>query len=39
MELMASRVPRPMPPTEHGYKYRAVYAVNGVRMVGFDNER
>ena len=28
-----------MPPTEHGYKYRAVYVVDGVRIVGFDNER
>ncbi len=23
----------------HGYKYSAVYVVNGVRVVGFDNER
>lgn len=28
-----------MPPTTHGYKYRLVYAVNGERVVGFDNER
>ena len=33
------RVPQPVPPTSHGYKYRAVYSVNGVRVVGFDNER
>ena len=33
------KVPKPMPPTEHGYKYRAVYVVDGVRIVGFDNER
>ena len=39
MELMVWRVPRPVPPTEHGYKYRAVYALDGVRRVGFDNER
>lgn len=39
MELVVWRVPRPVPPTEHGYKYRAVYAVEGVRVVGFDNER
>lgn len=26
-------------PTEHGFKYRAVYALNGERIVGFDNER
>jgi len=39
MELVVWRVPQPVPPTEHGYKYRAVYAVDGVRVVGFDNER
>ena len=27
------------PPATHGYKYRAAYAVKGVRVVGFDNER
>ena len=32
-------MPKPVPPSEHGYKYRAVYVVNGVRIVGFDNER
>ncbi len=30
MDLVVWRVPRPVPPTEHGYKYRAVYAVKGV---------
>jgi hypothetical protein len=25
--------------SRHGFKYRAVYAVEGVRIVGFDNER
>lgn len=39
LELVIWKVPRPVPPTEHGYKYRAVYVVNGVRVVGFDNER
>lgn len=39
MELVVWRVPRPVPPTHHGYRYRAVYAVDGVRVVGFDNER
>jgi hypothetical protein len=39
MELVVWRVPRPVPPKEHGYKYRAVYALDGVRRVGFDNER
>lgn len=39
IELVVWRVPRPVAPTTHGYKYRAVYAVGGVRVVGFDNER
>ncbi len=39
MELVVWRLPQPIPPTELGYKYRAVYAVDGVRVVGFDNER
>ena len=39
MELVVWRVPRPVPPRDHGYKYRAVYAVDGVRVVGFDDER
>ena len=39
LELVVWKVPAPVPPTEHGYKYSAVYVVNGVRVVGFDNER
>jgi hypothetical protein len=39
IELVVWRVPTPVPPTEHGFKYRAVYAKDGVRIVGFDNER
>lgn len=39
IELVVWRVPQPLPPTTHGYKYRAVYVVAGVRVVGFDNER
>lgn len=39
IELVVWRAPRPVPPTTHGYKYRAVYVVNGQRLVGFDNER
>jgi len=39
MELVVWRVPQPVPPTTHGFKYRAVYAVAGRRVVGFDNER
>jgi hypothetical protein len=39
LELVVWRVPKPVPPSTHVYKYRAVYIVNGERMVGFDNER
>lgn len=39
IELVVWRVPRPVPPTSHGSKYRAVYSVNVVRVVGVDNER
>ena len=39
IELVVWKVPAPIVPTEHGYKYRAVYVRNGVRLVGFDNER
>jgi len=28
IELVVWKVPAPVPPTEHGYKYRAVYALN-----------
>ena len=39
LEVVIWKVPKPVPPTEHGYKYRAVYVVDGVHIVGFDNER
>ena len=39
LELVVWRVPKPVPPSVHFYKYRAVYVVNGERIVGFDNER
>jgi len=39
IEVVVWKVPEPVPPTEHGFKYSAVYVVDGVRVVGFDNER
>jgi hypothetical protein len=39
IELVVWRLPKPVPPSTHDYKYRAVYVVNGERVVGFDNER
>ncbi len=39
IELVVWRVPEPVSPSEHTFKYRAAYAIDGVRVVGFDNER
>jgi hypothetical protein len=37
--LVVWRVPEPVASSIHPFKCRAVYAVGGVRLVGFDNER
>lgn len=39
LELVVWKVPKAVPPSNHRFKYRAVYIANGVRVVGFDNER
>lgn len=39
IELVVWHVPEPVLPSGHSFKYRAAYAINGVRVVGFDNER
>lgn len=39
IEMVVWRVPSPVAPARHAYKYRLVYVVNGRRVVGFDNER
>jgi hypothetical protein len=39
VEMVVWRVPHPVPPAEHGFKYRLAYLVGGVRVVGYDNER
>ena len=39
LEVVVWKVPDAVPPTGHGYKYRTVYVVDGIRVVGFDNER
>lgn len=36
---MIWRVRRPVSPSEHPYKYRLAYVVDGDRVVGYDNER
>ena len=39
IEFVVRRVPEPVSPSEHRFKCRAAYAIDGVRLVGFDNER
>lgn len=39
VEIVIWRVPKPVPPSEHSYKYRLVYIIDGKRVVGYDNER
>jgi hypothetical protein len=38
-EMVVWKVPEPVPPATHGFKYRLAYIVDGRRVVGFDNER
>ena len=37
IEAVSWKIPDQVKPSEHQYKYRMVYVVNGERMVGFDN--
>lgn len=39
IQMVIWRVPEPVPPSAHAFKYRLVYVLNGKRIVGFDNER
>lgn len=39
IELEVWRVPAPVPPSTHRFKYSAVFVVDGERVIGFDNER
>lgn len=39
IEMVVWRGHEPVPPSEHPFKYRLVYVINGERVVGFDNER
>jgi hypothetical protein len=39
VELVIWQVPEPIPGSGHLYKYRLFYGRDGVRLVGFDNER
>ena len=39
VEMVVWRVPEPVSPSEHPYKYRLVFVRDGKRLVGYDNER
>ncbi len=39
MEINIWRVDQPVAPCVHDYKYRLVYVVDGLRLIGYDNER
>ena len=39
VEMVVWAVPKPVDPSLHGFKYRLVYIIEGVRVVGYDNER
>lgn len=39
IEGVIKEVPEPVAPSEHRIKYRLVYVCNGVRVIGYDNER
>jgi hypothetical protein len=38
-EIVVWRVPEPIPPSSHSFKYRLFYGVPGQRLIGYDNER
>lgn len=38
-EAVVWQVPNPVEPSQHDYKYSLVLIENGVRVLGFDNER
>jgi hypothetical protein len=38
-EFAVWRLPQPLPPTEHGFKYRLAYVVAGECVLRYDNER
>lgn len=39
VEMVVWQVPKPVPPSEHPFKYRLVFVRDGQRVVGYDNER
>ena len=39
VEMVVWRVPKPVSPSDHAFKYRLVFVRAGKRLVGYDNER
>lgn len=39
VEVNIWRVPRPVPPSKHTFKYRLAYVVAGLCVLRYDNER
>lgn len=39
IELVVWRIPEPVPPSGHPFKYRLAFVREGKRVVGYDNER
>lgn len=39
VEILIWQVPKPVPPTDHSFKYSLFYGREGERIVGYDNER
>lgn len=39
IDIVLWRLPKPVPPCGHRYKYRLFYGRAGTRIVGYDNER
>ncbi len=37
--MVVWQVPKPVPPSEHAFKYRLVFIRENKRLVGYDNER
>ena len=39
LEMVIWRVPKPVPGSQHSYRYRLYYGKPGKRLIGYDNER
>jgi len=39
IEAVVWQVPKPVPPSSHGFKYRLAYVVGGRCVLRYDNER